>query len=348
MRGQDAKQSDAVCSISPSFKGFVTVSDLLKPSGFLAVELSRVDLKFQRGVIFRVADGDYSFELRFSFGEVALQRNQDLVYIEPDLESEPGIRRVAASWSPTELTLACSTRIAPRIQTKATSVTIPPISLIKYSVAHNLIPTTTFPSSEALREAVNEIVSNLQDQIPGIGAYQAFWDETRDGRKNGIHKPKREVEIHSTLHLLLSDWAMLRSIEVIPENLTAVGRIDFCLVGHVADVGPVSICIEVKHAHAADLTHGLEVQLPAYMQQKRAPYGVFIVLWYKGDWFSKPSKAAIERIAKTWLPSLPPLTGTDLANFQFVLAMKSSRDSLLENIRVFIIDVSKPSQASKA
>ena len=51
-------------------------------------------------------------------------------------------------------------------------------------------------------------------------------------------------------------------VEVVPENETAVGKLDICFIGNVTGQGPVSFYVEVKLAHAQDLEHGLDVQLP--------------------------------------------------------------------------------------
>ena len=48
-------------------------------------------------------------------------------------------------------------------------------------------------------------------------------------------------------------------------------------------------CVEFKHAHSADIRHGLTRQLPEYMRAHSTDMGFYCVLWYKGDHFDKPA-----------------------------------------------------------
>lgn len=225
--------------------------------------------------------------------------------------------------------------------------TAPPVSLIRLARSKKLLPSTTFPSVEALRDTVHEALPDLQDDIRRLGAYNGFWDQSYDGKKRGQLVPKKEIDIHSTLNLLLSDWALARSIEVIPENKTGVGDLAFSFVGSVEGQGPVSICTEVKRAHAKDLIHGLEVQLPAYMRRKQAPYGAYVVLWFKGGWFDRPTASTISRIRRIWAEADDESVGGELKDFEFALVSKAAVDPNLRNIQVFVIDVTKPVTASR-
>ena len=36
------------------------------------------------------------------------------------------------------------------------------------------------------------------------------------------------------------------------------------------------------------MEQGLTEQLPYYMRQKEAEFGIYLVLWYKGDFFDEP------------------------------------------------------------
>jgi hypothetical protein len=52
--------------------------------------------------------------------------------------------------------------------------------------------------------------------------------------------------------------------------------------------------MELKHAHSAAIFDGLEKQLPAYMKNKGAEFGVYGVLWFKGDEFDKPAEEMLQ------------------------------------------------------
>jgi RNA-directed DNA polymerase len=159
----------------------------------------------------------------------------------------------------------CRTRSKTRCNTK---------SLIRHARYAGLIPVGTFPSEEAFRNAVYQLIVNIRDDIRNNGTYNPFWDNAYDRRKKSdVPQPKRETEIQPTLHLLFAPWALLRGVEILAESRAGIGNLDFCFVGHVAGRGAVAVCVEVKRAHATDLMHGLTVQLPTYMKAKRARYG---------------------------------------------------------------------------
>ena len=157
--------------------------------------------------------------------------------------------------------------------------------------------------------------------------------------------PKSEPHIQPTLALLLQHWAVVRSVKLVREARTAVGDLDFALVGHIADQGPTSICVEAKLAHARDLVHGLETQLPQYMEREGSRYGAYVVLWFRGAWFQRPTFGQLRGIYPP-LISDPP-TPADLQAALTARTMRADRRDL-GRIRVFVIDVTKPPTASTA
>ena len=129
---------------------------------------------------------------------------------------------------------------------------------------------------------------------------------------------------------MLSDQAILSSFEIILEFKTGVGSLDFLLIGRLKNGSSTKICIEFKNAHSSDIIHGLTNQLPDYMKNCWSKYGVYAVLYFKGDWFDKPSyKDDTELFVK--LQSEKQITG----------------DPIQENIRIIFLSVSKPKSASK-
>ena len=122
---------------------------------------------------------------------------------------------------------------------------------------------------------------------------------------------------------------LLANIDVIPEYTTGVGDLDFLFVGPLREGGTSKLAVEFKLAHAEDLDHGLEKQLPAYMKNIGTNYGAYCVLSFKGDWFDKPNIKLVDLDSKLKLKIIeadPPI---------------------LEGIRVFTYNLSKPASASK-
>ena len=336
--------------ISPEFLGGLTASDLLLTSGTITFEMSRDNMRRLDIVLFDLNTDDFRFRMAIRNGAILLERGKDRAIIYPYLENNAEKRRVFAIWDPSMLMIRCGTSKDDEVvQVTETTIIFPPTSLIRLARYQNLIPTNVFPNTEAFRNSVYELLVKFQDDIEHLGTYSPFWDESYEGRKKGTPTPKRETDIHPTLDLLFADWALLHSVEVIRENLTGVGSLDFCFVGFVSDVGRVPLCVEVKKAHAKDIVHGLEVQLPLYMESKRAQYGAYLVFWFKGDWFDKPTLTDIQNISSAWIEDSDKLpTQANLENLEFALNGITLSNPKLQNIRAFIIDASKPIMASKA
>lgn len=228
-----------------------------------------------------------------------------------------------------------------------TPIVVPPKSLLQLARHKKLQLTTSFATVEAFRTAVHEALCSLQYDIMESGAYNGFWDQRYQGKRKEKPTPKRETDIHRQILLPLYDWAKMRSIEIVPENETAVGKLDICFIGNVERQGPVPFCVEVKLAHARDLEHGLEKQLPEYISSKRAVYGAYVVLWFKGIWFDLPSTETIRNLRERIVPGNYESMPSELAELEFALVSKTAIEPHLRNIRVFLLDVSKPINASK-
>jgi hypothetical protein len=250
-------------------------------------------------------------------------------------------------WSPTHIQIEIPTNQGRTSWSTTTPAEVAPKSLYQLARAKKLQPTSSFGSVEEFRGAVNEALCFLQQDILESGAYNGFWDQHYDGRRKNTPTPKRETDIHRQLLLSLYDWAKMRGIEVIPENDTAVGRLDVCLVATVDGQGTVPFCIEVKLAHANDLEHGIEKQLPAYMLNKNAKYGAYLVLWFRCEWFEQPSTRVVRTILKNSVGEDFVPREDDMANLDIALTTKTAVIPQLRNIRVFIFDLSKPPSASR-
>lgn len=322
----------------------VSACDLLRPNGSVALEVSGNLEALDGAPLFLLQSHDYRFQLLVDDGELVLQRSGYEIRARPDTDSKSIIWVV---WSQTQLQLMLPFNRDQTIWTVRTPIAVPPKSLLQLARVKKLQPTTSFESVEAFRTAVHEAFCSLQDDLAETGAYNGFWNQHYEGRRKSTPVPKRETDIHRQLLLQLIDWAKMRSVEIVPENETAVGKLDICFIGHVVGQGPVSFCVEVKLAHAQDLLHGLETQLPEYMAVKRAKYGAYVVLWFKGDWFDLPSRQTIHNLRQQILPGDYEPPTPELAELGSVLTTKAAITLELTNIRVFVLDMTKPTSASK-
>lgn len=72
------------------------------------------------------------------------------------------------------------------------------------------------------------------------------------------------------------------------ETVASDGSLDFHFSYNKNDV-LMNVCVELKNAHHANIKHGIEVQLPLYIEDIGNKEGIFLVLWYKSDEFGKPT-----------------------------------------------------------
>ena len=327
--------------IAPDLKGFVTPSDLLVSHGMIVFN-SHWQSKhlLKDNIIFRIISDGFIFELKTENGEMQLRRNEVGVVIDLKLlPTELDQVRVDAYWSIDKIRVSCGEidkngphglgkhGIYSEIETSPAPV---PSNLVTWARKQSLIPLETYNTEEEFRARVYAGLGSIQEKIDKAGAAISFWDVEYKGRKILKRTPKREPDIHPIINCLLSDQMLLANIEVIPEYKTGVGNLDFLFIGPLKENGTAKLAVEFKRAHADDLEHGLEIQLPNYMRNIGTNYGAYCVLSFKGHWFNKPS--------------------AELVDLDYTLKMKinQAKPPVLEGIRVFTYDLSKPVSASKA
>lgn len=170
------------------------------------------------------------------------------------------------------------------------------------------------------------IISDLQSKIHQTSNVNEFWNITKKGHKIISRTPKDEVDIQSALLRMMADQVKLAGITVTQEVDTGNGRIDYIFSAYIENQGTRSIAIEVKHAHSIECLDGLHKQLPSYMRNKRIQFGIYIVLWYKCDWFDKPSLSLNSLLI-------------DLGGTSFLPKYKSTENH--KNIRIEVLNFTK-------
>jgi hypothetical protein len=333
--------------IAGTCQGMVSPADLVHPRGSFSFKVENIN-ECKPVRIFHLAAPGFHFEFRIENGNVVFERNG----IKAIAQSDPkkvGDWLVIVTWSPTILGACCTFMEPNPIAVPAfveTPRTLAPRALIQHAKTLKLTVSNYFSTSEDFREAAHHVIRDLISDIELSGGHEALWDKAYSGAKRVSMLPKRETDIHSLIAWHLCDWAELRGVQVVPEAETAVGRLDFALQARIGESGQETFCVEFKHAHARDLAHGLEVQLPAYMDRLRAKYGAYVLLWYQGSEFKRPGRRAINSIAKHWNIADNPAS-TDKDNLTNTLGLRSSKTDL-NCIRVFALDATAPVPASKA
>ncbi len=102
--------------------------------------------------------------------------------------------------------------------------------------------------------------------------------------------PRKEVDIQPLIKLTVRSICDFSGIQISREVVTANGSVDFLFSYNTPEHKLLKSCVELKLAHNQNLDRGLTHQLPEYMKSEGTREGVFLVAWFKGDSFSKPTK----------------------------------------------------------
>ena len=171
--------------------------------------------------------------------------------------------------------------------------------------------------SNFLRSLINIVLKN---NIELHSNYKYFWKKDKDSIK-----PQSEPEMQPLIMGQLRAICDYMGIQISREVESANGEIDF-LCSFTYNNHVLKTCIELKNAHSPKYELGLTKQLPAYLKSERTKYGIYLILWYKGDDFSKPTSFDSKEALQTYLEQKRP------KGFK---------------VEVIIIDCSKPVVPSK-
>jgi len=334
-------------TIAPQFKGHITPRGLIEQRGTLEF---RTNYKYfgegNTGVFCRISSKDYVFEVGCTSSAIYFLRNSDRLEVPLNpVVSPTGNVVIVAMWDTSEVSLLIlddavaqalsestneedKVKVIEKRQIKLnTSPTLPPNSLLNWARQQAVLPANTYETVEQFNEVVASALESVVDVISSLGTINSFWDVTYDGASLLRRLPKREVDIHPIVHSLLFHLAIAKNLEVVPEYPIASGNLDFLISGHLTDGNTVSACIEFKHAHSDDLSHGLLKQLPTYMKAKGCDFGIYAVLYFRGSYFEEPEDLNITQLR--------------------INLEKEKREAGLRNIRILMFDLSRPISPSK-
>jgi len=308
--------------------GRLTAEALLRSTGSVEIWLSEQAFPKHKTCIFHIADKGFFFNLGFIDGGLIFQRNQHVLKInESFFKQLQNNTTFIASWTPDSLIVLLGPMgfQGPSIREIININPIPaPNSLIRWAREQSLLPTKEYENESDFVARVHSGLAMLQDKIDAMPSRDIFFDIEYIRNKITHRRPKKETDLHSVIHALLSDQFFLASIEVIPEASSAAGNLDFLFLGCVKDCGLIKVCAEFKLAHSNNLYRGIECQLPLYMKAHGTSNGTYCIL----DFDSKAS---------------------DSSDFHSRLASAASRgwQDRLSPIKIHHFYLSKPSTASK-
>ena len=335
--------------ISPPFKGHVTPRGLIEPRGTVEfqTDYSRIGGPYV-GYIFQLKSKDFTFEAGFTQDHFYLQRNDQRVE-KPIVPIYGPLGRVHffATWDVDRLVLTIldetyketiatlsntdekTREVEKRTVTVWTPPTLPPTSLLRWARKESILPTVVYNTAEHLHETVASSIEAIADIVESLDAFNSFWDITYEGPRIVRRRPKRETDIHPTIHSLLFHIALAKNLEISREYPIAGGRLDFLVSGPLISGGSGSVCLEFKHAHSGEneLLHGLLKQLPAYMTAKGSDFGIYCVMYFKGMFFEEPGAYDSKQLR--------------------LMLEKKQREVGLANIRTLVMDLSGRPSPSK-
>jgi len=262
------------------------------------------------GFLWMVRAADFHFEAHGSAEYFALTRNGSTARVEAPAGTPFKHLMVAVTWAPESISVEVVARVegpeppGPNFRDRAevaTPATHVPNRIIGWLRRQVSTPTLTYPDEAAFRATVTWVLRFLQDILTSGGGQSVLWDIQREGAKIVSRRPKRETDCQAWANAVLFSVAAARNLTVAPGVAAAGGAMDFLITAPLANGATAKACVEFKLAHAADLAHGVTVQLPAYMRASACDFGVFLILNFSCAEFPDPAdivevKMEVERV----------------------------------------------------
>lgn len=137
----------------------------------------------------------------------------------------------------------------------------------------------SFSSNQELHDFMVEMLRNkLEPSIRKEGGFLNFW------RDKDMKSQTKENEFYPYIKSILEPHCNNKNINIENENVVANGRIDLTFSS-----GSYKVCLEIKKAHRKDAVESVNTHFTDYMQQQRAEYGIYLLLWFKCENnFEKP------------------------------------------------------------
>jgi hypothetical protein len=221
--------------------------------------------------------------------KVFLNRNSNLATSDLPSHKKNDTVRMMWAWLPKSIQVAATSRLTQEEVTHnqcSTTPIFPPKRILAWARQKRMTLEFLYETPEHVARTVMELLEGVQDKILFSSMQSAFWNKS----DNGTLTPKRETDVHKIVEALLFDGCVAKNLQCFAEPRIDGGNIDFLITGTLSNGEHHKICIEFKNAHAGDLNHGIETQLPAYMDQVASDFGFYCVLYYRCDDFSRPSQ----------------------------------------------------------
>lgn len=146
-------------------------------------------------------------------------------------------------------------------------------------------PTEYFETNCDLRNFIMNILNDvLEKEVMLKEGFTCFWRDIK------CENPKDEVEVQPYICNVIDNYCKVRGVNLSREAKAANGNVDILFSCTNKYEQTLRVCLEIKKAHHADVTTAIETQLPPYLQSTDTECGIYLVLWFKNDVFTKPNK----------------------------------------------------------
>lgn len=260
----------------------ISLSDFLDDAGTIDFSVGGGFLR-NDFCIFELHYPRYEFAVHVRDGQILIRRNG--VESRSERYVDDGRYHVAVQW--TADLIGCG--VAPHgqdmnqhIKNVPTPHTVPPPGFTK-DLRCGTQGKTTYASQEELFARVLDCLAFCERDIRRYGSERFLWQVDGD-----LISPLYEPEMTRFLSGFLGVYGAINGFEVSCESRAGGGDLDFCVYGHIEDVGLVTIAIEAKKADSRDVEHGFTRQLPEYMRRLNTRYGIFLVYWLRSDRYPHP------------------------------------------------------------
>ncbi len=320
---------DPVIRISSQVKE-LTAYSLLVSEGALFFPIFRSNLNAAFETFFLLSCHNYLFSLRLSIDRYEVKRCGGKIVGGVEWKSSPhGLMNIfSLGWNRSSVWFQVG--LGKRVSENGLGHPVP-VALIDHARKQSYILKPEYNDHGDVYHEIIHFLNMKKDTLKKKSVVEGFWDREGKTKNLSSSSPKMERQYQSVIREMLHDIFLAKGIDLVSEYEVAGGNVDFLLSANTKEEGRVNICLEIKSAHHANLAHGLQTQLPAYMDGCDASAGIFLVV----D-FGENYKCSLPR------NQLPDLAATDSVESIQWLRPKE------RTIEVVVFDVSRPIPPSKA
>ncbi|MCH7535549.1 MAG: hypothetical protein IH948_07370 [Bacteroidetes bacterium] len=163
------------------------------------------------------------------------------------------------------------------------------LNLLRQSTGDETIKEFILNTKIESRESFHRFcISLIQKTCQRSIEYGSLWKALWHGY-GADRAPVKETIAQPIIDNMLVYLCEMKGIILLREPASSDGHVDFYMAYTYVET-IFSVGIELKNAHSRHLHHGIQTQLPRYMEGLRTKRGIYLVLWYKGKNFPEPSK----------------------------------------------------------